>query len=257
MFHIATLVQTQKSIGTHGELGLLLAELHKAQQQFSVPRAAQAASSSSTHAAHGGLPSSALCNLLPTHRQQMLMACTQSRHPPLPRQCLPRLLSLCAVTQQLHVHRDMPLQMHLSAPAEPASSASQAPSTSAAQTSSSSANASHGAPAEPASSASQAPSTSAAQTQSSSSAHASHGAHAEPASSAGQAPSSSTGTNKRKILEKEVTTSKRKKMERCYRCRHSLPGMAASVKKGYKYLPKYGDKLYAGVGKGLYKRAAT
>ena len=57
----------------------------------------------------------ALCNLLPTHRQQMLMACTQSRHPPLPRQCLPRLLSLCAVTQQLHVHRDMPLQMHLMA----------------------------------------------------------------------------------------------------------------------------------------------
>ena len=55
----------------------------------------------------------ALCNLLTTHRQQMLMACTQSRHPPLPRQCLPRLLSLCAVTQQLHVHRDMPLHMHL------------------------------------------------------------------------------------------------------------------------------------------------
>ena len=57
----------------------------------------------------------ALCNLLRTHRQQMLIACTQSRHPPLLRRRLPRLLLLRAVTQQLHVDRDMPLQMHLMA----------------------------------------------------------------------------------------------------------------------------------------------
>ena len=145
--HIATLVQTQKSIGAHGELGLLLAELHKAQQQFSVPRAAQAASSSSTHAAHGGLPSSSPLQFT------------------------------------AHASAANADGMH----AEPASSAAEAVSTSAAVAARSdaaascppgyaAANASHGAPAEPASSASQAPSTSAAQTQSSSSAHASHGA---------------------------------------------------------------------------------
>ena len=110
--HIATLVQTQKSIGRHGELGHLLAQLHNAEQQFSASRRAQAATSSdapaaassSAQAADGGLPSSSPLQF--TAHASAENAHGAHRHPPLLRRrhCC-HLHRLCMVAHQAGILR--------------------------------------------------------------------------------------------------------------------------------------------------------